>query len=516
MKLKKILFNNFPLVLILLLLNIWTWKHIPSLQFQGEGAFYFLEFKCDLGPFFPVPAVESERLARIIFHFLPQWFGDRMFLYMSFLFAVMLLMDLIIYLLTQVISKSKLVAFLTTLFCSLNYMGSFNMFSQGGYQWFVQRAILLPFVLLAFSLLVLHFRRGFWSYYIFSLLLYLFTIRMGFYGTMFLPLFIFYPLFYVISHIRERRRFLKTFWTFLPFLVGNLFIIRNDPNACTGPACVGNNFLTAFFAFVSKIPDTLSGMTQQLSVMTLPLYWEKGLWKFLDIELGWQLSKNAQILLAQIIVTLLYFAAFLVIRKLRPDWKVLAWTSLLALVSMLIFNDYITWIPSRSFESLRFFYFPSTMLSLFWGLFFAAILFQRKLLLKIVCLILLLLWTGYNINTIQRAVKEDAWRHKANKEILETIKQKSPILKEKPYLLFFPGSLNTFGGYGLHFAQRFYGHPDSRFDFHAPNLAKLAKEGVSPETIYVFRFDHQTRTIIDETESSRLLLKQLELELNFK
>lgn len=148
--------------------------------------------------------------------------------------------------------------------------------------------------------------------------------------------------------------------------------------------------------------------------------------------------------------------------------------------------------------------------AMFWGLFFSSMFLHKKGILRGIFIGILFLWLGYNVFSIERVFKEEGWRNTANKEMLAKIKEWSPVLKERPYYIYFPGSLNTLGPGGLWFARTFYAHPKTELDFNEPILPTLIEKNIKPEDIFIFRFDHQIHKVSDETKKWREELKKLE------
>lgn len=486
--------NELIPILILLLLSFFTWRHIPFSQFQGEGFYYFenevAKFQLPLQP---------DIFARFVFLILPSLFQEQVYLYMLFLFFMMLFIDISVYICIRIITDTRLVAFFTTLLFSLSYIGNYDMYLTGGYQYFLQRGVILLPQLFVFTFLILFFNRSSFRYYFLSLGSYFLGLLLGFYSIFFLPVLFFYPLSYIIFSLKNIRSiFLRVFWTPIPYLVGTILIIRHSKFY----SYPGEE---PFFSSLSHLYTNFLGLTHQLAVLTLPI----GGYKWLLDNL--HLAMELEIILVGIFIVVAYLGAFLFILKSHPKWSILAATSIASSIVMFLFNLYKNSATVLiSFESSRYFYFPFTMVALFWGIFLASIFSSRGLFNKFLVVVFCLLWIFHNNFAIQKAVKTDEWRHNANKVTIEFLQSKSRDLKTDPSYVFLPSNI---GPYGAGFAFRYFSHKDGYFKLESlepPDFEALAKAGVNPQRLYVLHFDPKSQIVVDKTEESRVLLRQLE------
>lgn len=480
--------NEIIPVLILLLLSAIIWRHIPSLQFQAEGFIYFTP---SISAFYTSLPLPFDLFAKIVFNILPPLFNGQVFLYMWFLFIWMILTDAAFYLMVRVVTGSTFVAILAAFIFILNYAGKYDMFSIGGYQYFVQRgAILLP-QLFSFLSLSLYFYRGFIpKYYFLSLLIYNFSIIMGFFGTWLLPPFLLFPFFYLLFNLKKAKKFFwKIIWTPFPFLISNLLIIRQS------------GFIPedSIFSFVlNNFLYTLKGILQQLAVVTPPL---GELLKLFRKD-----SVQFEAILGLTIV--LYCIAFIVIYKMDKILRVLAATALVSLIVILLLNVYLNASNVlNTFGSSRYFYFPFTMVALFWGLFFYSLASKGRsyfVLLLIFCF----LWLIYNVYRINENLKVDAWIHKANRETIDYVSRVSVKFNENSFV-YLPANL---GGWGQEFISRFYGKAGVKFSMEIIeplDLEKLVEQNFDPLNVYVLHYDPKKQGVFDITNESRERMRRL-------
>lgn len=480
--------SEIILVLILLILSITVWRHIPSLQIQGEGFIYFTP---SISAFYTNLPLPFDLFAKVVFNILPLFFNGQVFLYMWFLFIWMILTDMAFYLMVRIITRKAFIAILATFIFILNYAGKYDMFSIGGYQYFVQRgAILLP-QLFSFLFLSLYFHRGFKRiYYYLSLLLYDFSIILGFFGTWFLPPFLLFPFFYLIFNFKTLKKFFwKIIWTPLPFLISNLLIIRHSGFIPEDSifSYVFNNFL-----YVVK------GILQQLAVVTPPFS-----------ELLKRFHKESLQFEAILGLTfVLYCIAFMVIYKISKNLRVLAATALVSLIVIFLFNVYLNAANVlNTFGSSRYFYFPFTMVAIFWGLFFYSLASKRRSGLNFL-LIFCFIWLLYNVYRIDENLKVDAWIHRANKETIDYVARISGKFKENSFV-YLPANL---GGWGQEFVSRFYGRAGTKFSMEVLeplDLENLIEQKFDPVNVYVLHYDPVKQEVFDITEESREKMRKL-------
>lgn len=526
---KKLL--DILIIISLVLIISYTWREIPSISFQGEGFWYFsvetasfnLNSPFDRDNYIPL---REDLLARIVSTIFSRIFLDEMSGYFIFLYIEMILTVITMYFLVFVMIKNKLASFLAALFFGISYVANANMFASGGFQYFIQRGILLLPALLSLLLLVKFLQIKLFKFYFFSLCLYFLTVFLGFFATNFLPIIVLYPLVFLIVNFRWNWDFIiKMILIPVPFIIGTYQIIKNA-GTLTNNTPKDTNFLITFWQIMTNFQNNLLNLLQQLAVLTLPFFWDKTILEFKISGVGVQrdlikmfmefkhsiiFSSDQILFIAEMTSVILYLFAFRYLWFNEPKWRLVTSTALGGFLTLLYLNLFLN--PEQSlnvFTSSRYFYYPYSMGAIFWGLFFASIFLRKKGLVKKITIFIFLIWIGYNIFSVDRSFREEGWRFKANREMLEKIKEWSPLLKEKPYYVYFPGSVNTLGPGGLQFAQRFYGNPKSSYDFNEPVLPTLIKQNIRPEYIYVFRFDHQTHKVSDETNKWRTELKKYE------
>lgn len=486
---------------LIILISFFTWSHIPSLQFTGEG-WGFIGTIPPKGDIFEIVSQEFTPLNeytidRILSGILLPKFGDQIHLYMWLQLMFMLLIDLLMYILVRVLTGSRLAGFLASFLFSTSYIGNFEMYSSGGYLYFAQRGILLLFEFPAIIFLGLYITKFKFYYYIISLFLYLFGLTMGFFGAWFLPIFIIYPIIYLLFNLKQvQKLFLKVVWIPFPFLIGTILIIKNNhliPNESIF------DFLTNKFSY------TLTGIIQQLTVLTFPM--GELLLRFDNL--------NIEFISILGITVIFYCYAFLANSKMNKNWKILQVTALISAVAMFVINIYLQAVETlHSFGSTRYFYYPFTMIAIFWGISLTGIVNKRGKLSNFFFITFCIAWLAYNNVHIQRRLKAEEWVHKANKQTLEILRSWAPETKGNPSFIYAPANL---GGYGGQFVIQFFSHPQGKVvveGLEPLDLDKVSKLGFSPNNLFVMHFDPVSKNVVDKTEVSRAKLSEIQKEDN--
>ncbi len=484
--------HEIILIILLLFLPLFTWRHLPTLQFQGEGFYYFtrmdqtLSIKSVIGPLQEYRK-HYEAFAISFFNLVGPIFKDQVDLYMWFMFIVMLLIDFTFYILVRVVTGGKLTAAVAFILFSLSFIGTYDMYSSGGYQYFIQRGILLLPLFISFIFLYKYIKSKKIGFFIIALALYLMSIIMGFYGTWFLAPFIFYPL------------FKKFFWLPVPFLIGNYYIVQDSNYAFPRDSIVELLFhKTGFIA---------SGVIHQLTVLTLPFGWYKPLAQMTTHSI----SDNLWPYIFGPTLVFLYGGGIMLVKKSYPKGIDLALTAFVSLLSMLFFNLYLN--AGATFSILvasRYFYYPSAMLALFWSLVIVSAFKEGNSKLKVTVALILSFWIVGNIVAVKEAFKDDYQKHKNNYDTISTLKKWSPQMHEEPSYLILPYKIGAYGG---EFAKRFYVNQASFVaieKLNEVNYQELAKRKVDPRRLFVLHYDETSETVVDQTDKWRNYLYQIE------
>ncbi len=490
-------------------LALFFWRQIPSLQFGGEGGYYFAEphfsgfdatnfFK--KGNFFPL---QEDLLAKILIRYLIGWFGSNVSGYMSFLLGWMVLTMVVMYGVAKEMSGSRLAAVFTMALFGLGHVGNFNMWASGGYQYFLQRAILMLPDLVALGFLARFLNTGRWRWGVAAVTGHWFTVFLGFYATWFLPVPVICLLVAAVLKWREGKgRVLGKLVMVALLILGNWWIIQGGPT--THNASEGNGIIG--FLLKGKVETVARVTSQQLSVITLPEFWETGVGQVARRWWGLEWRRDKPIWQVEGLTWVLFVLGAGVVWKWKPEWRGLALAAFGGMVAMLAINVNMTSEVFRAFGTLRYYYFPWAMWSVFWGMVLSTLVFKgRKM--AVVVFVGLGLWMGYNGYAIGKNFVYDEWMHTATHDSFAVMQYLSPELKSGPTRLYLTGPV---GWYGLAFGWHFWGWADSVWSLDLPDLPALARDRVKPEEIWVFQFNYETRKLDDKTEEYRTELGQLE------
>lgn len=497
MQLKKDLIFTTALIVI----TFFFWRNIPSIQFQGEGFYYFSKIESkksyDL-------VITHDTFALLFFNFIEPYFKDNTSYYLWFLTIMMITIDVVFFYLIKLITGKRLSAFLISLLFSLSLVGKFDMFASGGYQYFVQRGIVLLPMLLSLIFLIQYTLKFQFKFYLFSILSFSLALIMGFFGTWFSVALMLYLLLYLFFFIKNWREILwKTIWLPFTYLFINLWLIKESSYFFNDQSLIQYILLNK-----ELIP---SGVIQQLSVLTLPVGLTEWILKspLLYSPTQLNLDKNLVITALSILLVFLYIGAYLIISRFKPQFRVTSATALISIVVMLVLNLYKNQSQVlASLESSRYFYYPFVFIVIFWGLFFVTIFSFNKLKLRILICLIYLLWVVHNYVAIENTFKDHKWRHQANSDAISKVRSWAPQLKKDPSYVYLPSQLASYGAY---FTYKYYSHPDGKFfveNLVPINYNQLIKDEISPERVYFLHFDPISKKVIDQTYQTRATLEK--------
>lgn len=490
--------KDLLLIGAILLISFFTWRHIPSMQFVGES-WGFIGKPYIKGNFFQIAKEEFTPLNeftidRILSAILIPEFGDQIHLYMWFQFIYMLITDVLVYILVRLITGSKLTGFLAAFFYSTSFIAKFETYSSGGFLYFAQRATLVVSELVAIFFLYLYLVKRFNPiYYLFSLGSYIFSLAMCFYGTFFVPIFIIYPVVYLLFNFRKNVKLLwKVIWVPFPFIISTLLIIRGS-RAFTSES---------IFEFViNKFPYVVTGIIQQLTVLTFPV---GELLPSSD-----KLSFEYYAVLCAVVI--LYGLALCIPYKKNKQWIIFQVTAILTVAAMLLFNVNLQAAEVLNTNgSSRYFYFPFIFVAIFWGIFLGGLIRKKNKFISAGIIILCVGYFIFNNVYIQKRLRAEEWIHKANKETVEILRSYSYETRSVPSYIYLPASIGAYGG---EFVIQFYSHKDGQVaveGLEPLDLEKLADSNLSPKNLYVLHFDSGSNKVIDKTKEARDALGELQ------
>lgn len=487
---------ELKLISVIILLFFLFWEYIINLQFVGEGFQYF-QVVSNLSYNF---SLTHDIFARIIFIPLQYFFKERVYLYMLFMLIYVLIINMTLYFSVKSITKNIYTAFFTTLLFSLSHVANYNIFSSGGYQYFVQRGTPLPLLIISFAYMCKYFNDGLQlKYLVCSLVLYVLAIFLGFFAAWLMPLFIVYPIVFILFH--NKKNIVSKFKiSLIPiiFVTVTMRIIRDSS--------FSNQENSPLHFLINKPVFVFENIAHQFNILVLPVGSYKQTIVLFENFLSSQV--NPEIALSSVFLFIYITLIVLLIIKL-PEYRELVTALFISLFGTLAINTYLNASTvMSSFDSSRYFYYPYFYLSLIWGI-VLSYLFKKSILLKTLSVVLIFMYLLNNYFLIYQNRVKDEHIHKANKSILNFFDQNKSLIQNNSLYIYLP---STLGPYGVEFVNKFYGSKHSEFvleNFEELDYQKLFEKELKPENLYVFHYDQQKQKVYDQTLKSRGMLRKV-------
>lgn len=465
--------------LAIIFLTVLVWHKLINQTPLGEGFYYF-----DPGQRY-FDFWQGDNFARVIFGFLPQYFGDNLSLYMAFQLLVMVLVHLSFFTLILYITKNILVSFTTTTLFLGSFIGSFEMLGSGNYQRFIQRVPnLIPFFF-SFLLFIKYLESKKLSHYFLSILLFAISLWMGHFSTFLVAIFLIYSFFYSKSKILLS----------IPFFIVNYLMIKTDH--LTPTTNIGS------FLAHHKLLDLFREITLQLSNMLLPI---PLIHKIAAISSPY----TDTLIVLTIPFVLLLLIGIKIVHKKNPKYLNLYLTSLAIIPILLFLNLYLGKVdadyniagsmpyyapsdyPNRgSLEFIkgdRYYYLPTFFLSILFTLILYSIFSKQKKVLYPILFIYLI----YNTNLIWQSMDKIQPLSDATKNYLSFIKKRSDQINNQSTILSPQDIL-----WSAPLIKTYYHLPELTFILKKPGFEKELPQDKT--NLFIFRYDYQNKEVIDES-----------------
>lgn len=206
-------------VTFLLILVFKAWSSLPQLLMRSDGFVYMLlDNQYDYWRS-SLPITGIQAAAHMSGAFLPKLFGVNLSYYYWLEIFFLLLIAFLFYIFVKVLTKNYLIAFVASLIASTSYFGVYDMVSTHCYCYFLERIIVIPFLLISITLLHLFLEYGKRKYYLYSLLFYILGIGLGYFNLLFTPVYILYPFFFEFLKKDETKKLLKGISYAFPYLL---------------------------------------------------------------------------------------------------------------------------------------------------------------------------------------------------------------------------------------------------------------------------------------------------------
>lgn len=459
---------------IVFFLTLLVWHPVLGQALIAEGPTYLIEPYASMLDNHSLKDIASRHDvgALLFFKFFGPIFKDKMSFYMLVLLTGAGLVNVSLFLLVYKITKSFVAALLSSILLIANYIGSFEILGIGYYQWFIQRVPNFALILLSFWFLVNSYKNGKQAY-LMSVLLYFLAVFLAHYSILLLPLFVLYPLSKTFIESRFGTKVnipLKSqnvFYNFLltvPFIIITFLLIKNQ--LISAEIGMGE--------FIRGRPQILWEILREITILTIPPDAIRAFVKLLDTRF---LFEDLFVLLEVIVICAwVIFALFtLKFEKVSRPFFLSVLLSVPIIVFLVIYlNSYFV----GHYESSRYLYVPSILVSVFWGIALHA-LSKKGTLAKFIVVGVVFWWFFYNQTTILRHF--DAWqeRHDRVLQTINLVREKKDSFPENAIVVLHRDN----GYYGASMLERFHGQRGIKF---IPESSLEGPDSLEKGKTYIF------------------------------
>ena len=422
--------TDIILVFILLFFTYKAWNLLPQMTIRADGFLYM--FGTSHERFFNTPLFFTgfENSAMIFGYIFSKIYGVHLSLYYWTVLFVIVVINVLWYITIKKITKRSVVAFSAALLFGVNYFGVYDMVSTHCYCFFLERII--PTVLLIPSFLFLHLflEKKNMQFFIISILFYFLGVGLGHFTVLFTSFFLFYPIFWFIFNEKKIKKKMQGVVYSLSYLAlsGFFILIQQINESGLGPRKWGFfEFLLdpEKYMYVKKILLQYVYSSQYLSV--LRNYIADSLQSFVD-------PLKAEMLVPYTV--LVYIIAAVVIYKRLPKQRPMLFTVLFGTTVIFYLNAFFNQYDMLNFSGAnRYLYFPTFLLTIFWSYFLWAVFFQKKNLLAIVGIGLLVLYFFINSLLIEGNFRHELRWNKSTRAVFDYIIATRPTVSKNTLVI---------------------------------------------------------------------------------
>lgn len=411
---KRKLTIDSVLLLLLVVLSSYAWRFLPQQLIRGGDYMYLTSAMHSWWlrrPFTFTGFQTSAAVSGIIF---PKLFGTNMLLYFGIELLVILLIDVLFYTLVRIITKSRFVAFSASLIVAVNYFGAFDMFYS--YTRFVERIIVVPFLLLSFLFLQLFLERYKIKHLIWSFVFYFLGNGLAHFSLIFTAPYVLYPIFwYFFTRMKEIRKGIFIGSSYLGLSIFFVMIQRINEPGFTGRA----SFLE--YLLHPQRYHYLSDMLRQL------VYWSQYP-PLIEAVLN---GRNGNVLqnvpsvanaiaITPFVAAFYIFTSIYVYKKLVKQRHVL-FTVIFSVPVIFYLNSWFGQynIPVQAGAN-RYLYFPTFLLAIFWSLFLWVAFWRNKSWkLLLIAVFILTIYYSINLTLLKGSFLQLDWVNQPTRKIVE-------------------------------------------------------------------------------------------------
>ena len=477
--------KDFIPIILLISLSFYAWKFILTWIIQFQGFMYFIPATSNMYLGLSYRLLTTAQVAGVLLSaILPKLVGVNMSLYMWIQLIIMLFIGLLFYFVVKVVTKNRFIAFCAALIYTVSYFGNYDMYLIDYSAHLLERAsINVIFMLFSFLFLHLFLERTKTKYYVISIIFYFLGILSSHFSIIFTAPYFFYPFFW---HLLNKKNAIKGFALGMGYaLISGFFVWLSSIGA--EPILQGRT--GSFLQFIlnpekSRYPE---GMLMQL------VYWSQYPSIVKSILSGWSpmsfFNYDTAVNLKLFTISI-YSIAAIVIYKGFSNKRVLLFTTIFGTASIFLLNMYLgRYDPFYSGGSMRYLYFPTYLLAIFWSLFLWVLFKNKNLGLKIIAVLLLAGYYHSNVYLLFTHFSKSSSDAKSQKAIFDHIistrnKQKSNTLIIGPYP-------DLAGQYEAPFFTSFLGKGEVTYMVDTFNVTDWRT--VSTSSAHVIRLSYSTK-----------------------
>lgn len=428
----------------------------------GEGAIYLTEpyvSMLDKEGGFKNIANRHDVFPILFTYMVGNYFRDQMWFYYLSMLIMVSLVNYLLYLLLFRVTGQWFSGAVAVSFVAANYVGSFQKLGQGYYQWFIQRIPQFIPGLLALIFLVQFFANKKKTYYFISVFFYLLAFFLAHYTLLMLPLFVIYPLAYVLVNSRKNfKQYSMAFIQTIPFILGSYLLLQNQGlNADQISFSNQINSKNGVLYYLNHAP-WLADLTREITLVTVPIDMLKGVADFINRSFTLEPSlsfstleivQNVSFVVVVLLIAIFLFVFSKVDTKVRPFFIAVALGIPLVTFTVMYINPGAI---SNSLDTSRYLYVPSMVMAMFWGVCLLWF-FNKGFILKIIVFTIVASWVIYNAVLIDSKFTNWQPAHTIVLATVEYVRNNHSDFPEKSIIVTEP----AVGGYSSGMLEHFYG-----------------------------------------------------------
>lgn len=432
-------------IYFVVLFTFFIWYRLLGQAFVGEGATYLVEpYASQLGGYLEI-FKRYDVQALLFFRAFGNIARDNMRFYMGALLLGITLVSCGLFMWVREATKSALAGIISSMLFIANFVGSFEILAIGVYPYFIQRVpnFALALISLVFLSKFLSTRKK--KYYLLSFLFYAMGAFLAHYTLLILPTLCLYVAIYVLFEeaFSIKRCFYGLIYI-LPFVVWSYFLYHIEPKLVR---------IEGLYQLINTTPQLLLNVLSKLTIMTFPqeviMFLSNAIFGMSlgRVETFLEAIKNISYLVGALYTMVAFFVIFKY-KKYRSFMLVVFFSIPISLIMALFLRESIIYETSSS----RYLYFPSMVVSIFWGLIFY-LMIRKNFIIKILISIFLIYYILFERKLIMRSFDEVQPKHDSIHSTISFLKTEYKNFPENSVVVF----PKTNSSYHTQMYDRFYG-----------------------------------------------------------